>query len=116
MGRSISELLGPDEHVVHETRQHWWVLVRSIAIFVLGIALAGVLIGYSGSADWLDNTAGDWLAKLFWVVLVVLVLVNLWRALGWFTERLYVLPHEESRGMIRRRFGRIEAAFDGTDR
>jgi len=33
-----------------------------------------------------------------------------------FTERLYVLPHDESRGMIQRRFGRIEAAFEGRDR
>jgi len=28
-----------------------------------------------------------------------------------FTDRLYILPHEESRGMIRRRFERIERAF-----
>lgn len=33
-----------------------------------------------------------------------------------FTERLYVLPHDESRSMIQRRFARIESAFAGTDR
>jgi NAD(P)-dependent dehydrogenase (short-subunit alcohol dehydrogenase family) len=30
------------------------------------------------------------------------------------TDRLYIVPHEESRGMIRRRFERIDRAFEGS--
>ena len=29
-----------------------------------------------------------------------------------FTDRLYILPHGESRGMVQRRFARIDAAFE----
>jgi NAD(P)-dependent dehydrogenase (short-subunit alcohol dehydrogenase family) len=32
------------------------------------------------------------------------------------TDRLYIVPHEESRGMIRRRFERIDRAFEGDNR
>jgi NAD(P)-dependent dehydrogenase (short-subunit alcohol dehydrogenase family) len=31
-----------------------------------------------------------------------------------FTSRLYIVPHEESRGMVRRRFDRIDAAYGDT--
>ena len=44
------------------------------------------------------------------VLPVELVAEQVVAAIG--TDRLYIVPHEESRGMVRRRFERIDRAFD----
>jgi hypothetical protein len=45
------------------------------------------------------------------VLPVVVVAKQVVAAIG--TDRLYIVPHAESRAMIRRRFERIDQAFEG---
>lgn len=90
MARDLTDLLDHDETIVLETRQHWYVMVRSIAVPVLLLAVLGLAIWLTGRADWLDNTAGDWLRVLLWVALAGVAALVAWRVVAWLTERLYV--------------------------
>jgi membrane protein YdbS with pleckstrin-like domain len=90
MSRDLDDLLASDESVVLETRQHWFVVLRNIAVRVLALALLAVAIWYVGDAGWLDNDAGTWLSYAIWVVFALVVLTVLWTLLGWLTERFYV--------------------------
>lgn len=90
MARDLSELLSADEGVVLETRQHWFVVLRSIAVLLLLLALDAVAIWYAGEAGWLDNRAGDWISVALWVLFTALLLVTAWRLLQWITERIYL--------------------------
>lgn len=87
---SLADLLGPDERVVHETRQHWFVLLRLIGLHLLGlIVLVGLAIA-SGNAGWLDNRVGGWVTTALWVAVAVVVLLAAWQVVGWWLERLYL--------------------------
>lgn len=90
MARDLDDLLGANEGVVLETRQHWFVVVRNIVVRLLVLALLAVLIWYVGEAGWLDNTAGDWIAIGVWIALAAIAATVLWTILGWVTERFYV--------------------------
>lgn len=90
MARDLDELLGADESVVLETRQHWFVVVHDVIVRVLVLLLLAVLIWYVGDAGWLDNTAGDWFGYALWIGFAGLALWIAWAVFGWITERFYV--------------------------
>jgi membrane protein YdbS with pleckstrin-like domain len=90
MSRDLSDLLGPDEHVVLSTRQHPWVLFVDAGAWLLGLVVTGGAIWYSTSAGWLDNRAGGWLTNALWVLFAAIVLVIVWRAINWLVQRFYV--------------------------
>lgn len=90
MPRDLSELLSADEGVVLETRQHWFVVLRSIGVLLLLLALTAVAIWYVGEAGWLENRVGDWIEIALWILATALVAVAAWRVLQWVTERIYV--------------------------
>lgn len=90
MARHLNDLLGPDETIVLQTRQHWFVVLRAVAVPVLGLVVLGGLIAYARAADWLANQAGDWIEIALWIVFGLVVLLVAWRVLGWATERFYV--------------------------
>jgi membrane protein YdbS with pleckstrin-like domain len=90
MAKDLDDLLGADEGVIYETRQHWFVVVRQIAVRLLALALIGVAIWYIGEAGWLDNTAGDWLGYAAWIGFAAVFATVAWTVAGWITERFYV--------------------------
>ena len=94
MSRDLKELLGSDEGVVLETRQHWFVVVRQIAVRLLVLLLIAVAIWYIGEAGWLDNTAGDWIGYAAWIGFAAVLVTVVWTTLGWITERFYVTTHK----------------------
>jgi membrane protein YdbS with pleckstrin-like domain len=93
MSRDLSDLLGSDESVVLETRQHWFVVIRQVIVRVLVLALIAVVIWYVGAAGWLDNTAGDWLGYAAWIGFAAVAATVAWTIAGWITERFYVTTH-----------------------
>lgn len=90
MSRDLSDLLAPDEGIVLETRQHWFVVFRNVGVILLGMLVLAGAIWYVGEAGWLDNRVGDWIEIGLWVGFAVLAAITLWRILGWVTERFYV--------------------------
>ncbi len=90
MGRDLGELLGSDEGIVLETRQHWFVVVRQIVVRLLVLVLIGVAIWYIGEAGWLDNTAGDYVGYAAWIGFAAVATTVGWTILAWITERFYV--------------------------
>lgn len=90
MARDLQDLLSTDESVVYQTRQHWFVVVRNVAVRLLALALVAVFIWYAGDAGWLDNTAGEWAGYVAWAVFAAVALTVLWTIFGWLTERFYV--------------------------
>lgn len=90
MPRDLDELLGADENVVLETRQHWYVVVHDVAVRTLVLVLVAVGIWYVGDAGWLDNTAGDWVGYALWIGFLGLAAWIAWAVFGWITERFYV--------------------------
>jgi len=90
MARSIDDLLGTDERVVHETRQHWFVLFRLVGLHLLVLAILLWLAISSGNAGWLDNRVGGWVNTAFWVATGIVLVLALWQVLGWWVERLYL--------------------------
>lgn len=90
MARDLNDLLATDESVVLETRQHWFVVLRSVGVLLLAMAAVGAAIWFARELDWLDNQAGDYLEVALWILLAVLAALVLWRILGWVTERFYV--------------------------
>ncbi|MCW2927102.1 MAG: hypothetical protein JWM86_1070 [Thermoleophilia bacterium] len=104
MGRDLKDLLGPDEGVVLETRQHWFVVLRSIGVLVLGLIVLAVAIWYVGEAGWLENRPGDYLTIALWIAFALVLAVVLWRVLAWVTERFYVTTSKivYARGILNR--------------
>lgn len=90
MSRDLNDLLASDESVVFQTRQHWFVVVRNIAVRLLALALVAVFIWYVGDAGWLDNSAGDYAGYAGWIVFAAIALTVAWTIVGWLTERFYV--------------------------
>lgn len=90
MGRDLDDLLGADEGVVLETRQHWFVVVRQIVVRLLVLVVLAVAIWYVGEAGWLDNRAGDWSSYALWIAFAAVALTVGWTFLAWLTERFYV--------------------------
>jgi uncharacterized membrane protein YdbT with pleckstrin-like domain len=90
MAKDLDQLLGADEGVIYETRQHWFVVVRQIAVRLLALALIGVAIWYIGEAGWLDNTAGTWIGYAAWIGFAAVFATVAWTVAGWITERFYV--------------------------
>lgn len=88
--RDLEDLLGPDERIVHETRQHWYVLVRAGAIPLLGLFVLAILLWLVDKPGWLDNRAGDWATIALWIGVATVAAIVLWRALDWWVERLYL--------------------------
>ena len=83
MSRDLNDLLASDESVVYQTRQHWFVVVRNIAVRLLVLAVVAVLLGYVTSADWLDNTAGEWIGYAVWAVIALSHICPIQIVLGW---------------------------------
>ncbi len=94
MSRDLKELLGADEGVVMETRQHWFVVVRQIIVRLLVLVVIAVAIWYVGEAGWLDNTAGDWIGYAAWIAFAAVAATVAWTLLAWITERFYVTTHK----------------------
>lgn len=94
MARDLQQLLGADEGVVLETRQHWFVVVREIAVRLLVLALIAVAIWYIGEAGWLDNRAGEWLGYGAWIAFAAIAATVIWTLLAWITERFYVTTNK----------------------
>ncbi len=94
MSRDLNELLGADEGVVLETRQHWFVVVRQIVVRLLILLVVAIAIWYIGEAGWLDNRAGDYLSYAAWIGFAVVGATVLWTLLAWITERFYVTTHK----------------------
>ncbi len=94
MARDLEQLLGADEGVVLETRQHWFVVVRQIGVRVLGLALIAVAIWYIGEAGWLDNQAGNWVGYAAWIAFAAIAATVVWTLLAWITERFYVTTNK----------------------
>lgn len=90
MARDLNDLLADDESVVLETRQHWFVVLRSVGVLLLALVLVAIAIWYVGEAGWLQNRAGDWVAIALWVLFALITLTAAWRTLAWVTERFYV--------------------------
>jgi membrane protein YdbS with pleckstrin-like domain len=103
--RDLSELLGPDEHIVLETRQHWWVFIVSAWALLLGAVALVIVAVYAQRNDWLsDHRVGGWVQKVLWIGLAVLLLVVLWKLVNWLVERFYVTTTKVvyARGVLRR--------------
>lgn len=94
MARDLADLLGADEGVVLETRQHWFVVVRQIVVRALLLALLAVAIWYIGEAGWLDNDAGTWISYAAWIAFAAIAATILWTILAWLTERFYVTTNK----------------------
>ena len=94
MARDLQELLSSDESVVLETRQHWFVVVRNVAVRLLVLLLVAVAIWYVGEAGWLDNDAGTWIGYAGWVAFAAIAATVLWTILAWLTERFYVTTNK----------------------
>lgn len=90
MARDLNDLLSAGEGVVIETRQHWFVMVRDIAVRLLVLVLVGVAIWYVNGASWLDNTAGTWIGYAGWVGFAAVAATVAWTIAGWVTERFYI--------------------------
>lgn len=90
MRRDLQHMLGGDEGLVLETRQHPWVLVRDAGALVLAAVLLVGVIWYARRVEWLDNDFGGGLQIGIGVVLAVVAAFALWRVVRWWTERLYV--------------------------
>jgi NAD(P)-dependent dehydrogenase (short-subunit alcohol dehydrogenase family) len=73
---------------------------------------AGAAVGSATQSDApaAPTPAGDRMAGR--ILSVIVVAEQVVAAIG--TDRLYIVPHEESREMIRRRFQRIDQAFEGS--
>ena len=104
MSRDLSDLLGSDEAVVIETRQHWFLVVRQIAVRLLILAMIGVGIWYVGEAGWLDNQVGDWISYAAWAGFAAVFATIAWTVLGWLTERFYITTSKViyARGILNR--------------
>lgn len=88
---SLRDLLGPDEHVILQTRQHWWVLFVDAALQLLGGVIVGVAIAWASRSDWFDShRAGGWIINALWVLLAVLVVIALWKILTWLVQRFTI--------------------------
>lgn len=94
MSRDLKELLGADEGVVLETRQHWFVVIRQIIVRLLILLVVAIAIWYIGEAGWLDNRAGDYVSYAAWIGFAIVLATVLWTLLGWITERFYVTTHK----------------------
>lgn len=90
MRSSLRELLGPDEKVHFETRQHPWVLIHDAGVLLLLLLLAAGAAVYAGSADWLNNQVGGWIEIGLWIAFAVIAVLGIIKILGWWTERLYL--------------------------
>jgi uncharacterized membrane protein YdbT with pleckstrin-like domain len=90
MADDLAHLLGPDDHVVLRTRQHWFVLVRRIGVFVLALILALIVYELAQQPDWLDNGFGDWVGYALLLLALVFLVMSFWRIIGWWKETLYV--------------------------
>ncbi|MCW2922486.1 MAG: hypothetical protein JWL76_2360 [Thermoleophilia bacterium] len=90
MSRDLKDLLGADEGVVLETRQHWFVVVRQIVVRLLILLVLAIAIWYIGEAGWLDNRTGDYVSYAAWIGFAVVAVTVAWSLLGWITERFYV--------------------------
>ncbi|MCW2956535.1 MAG: hypothetical protein JWO69_1404 [Thermoleophilia bacterium] len=90
MPRELEQLLGPDEGIVLQTRQHWFVIFRDIGVLVLGLALIAVAIWYVGEAGWLDNRVGGWVEVALWIGFAAALAIVLWRVLSWFLSTFYL--------------------------
>lgn len=94
MARDLEHLLGADEGVVLETRQHWFVMMRQIVVRLLVLVLIAVAIWYIGEAGWLDNQAGNWLGYAAWIGFAAVAATIAWTVLAWITERFYVTTNK----------------------
>lgn len=94
MARDLSDLLAADEGVVLETRQHWFVVLRSVAVLLLLLVLDAVAIWYAGEAGWLDNRVGGWVTVALWIAFGAMFVLVAWRFLQWATERIYVTTNK----------------------
>lgn len=94
MSRDLKELLGADEGVVLETRQHWFVVLRQIVVRLLILLVVAIAIWYIGEAGWLDNEAGDYVSYAAWIGFAAVAATVLWTLLAWITERFYVTTHK----------------------
>lgn len=90
MSKDLENLLGSGENIVLQTRQHWFVLVRTAWMYALAILPLALLVWLVGKPDWLDNDAGTYISYALFAVIAVLVLLVAWRVLEWATERFYL--------------------------
>lgn len=94
------EQLGPNEHIVIETREHWKHLLGALTISFLTLAAVVILqVVTPGAGSW------AWLSMAGWVAFVVVVLIfGVWPWLRWLT-RTSTLTNERlvtREGVIRR--------------
>jgi membrane protein YdbS with pleckstrin-like domain len=87
---TLAALLGPDEQVILQTRQHWWVLFAVSTKQLLGLVVFAVAIWYARGASWLDNTAGTWVVRVLWVIFAAFVVVLLWKVLTWLVQKFTI--------------------------
>lgn len=91
MSKLLTELLGPDEHVVLQTRQHWWVLFVDAALQMLGMLVVGAALIFATRSSWFDNhRAGGWVINALWVVIGLLALVLIWKVLTWLVQKFTI--------------------------
>ncbi|MEO6867716.1 MAG: PH domain-containing protein [Gaiellales bacterium] len=90
MAKDLKDLISADETIILQTRQHWFVVLKDLAVYLLVLLLVGVAIWYVGEAGWLQNRVGGWIEIALWVGFGLVVLICLWRFLGWLTERFYI--------------------------
>jgi uncharacterized membrane protein YdbT with pleckstrin-like domain len=104
MARDLEQLLGAGEGVVLETRQHWFVLLRTTIALLLTIVVLVVFVVLMHDRTWWDNGFGDWLYRIVWIGLVATVLAEAWQFFGWYTERFYITTSRVvyARGILNR--------------
>lgn len=90
MSKDLDSLLGSGENIVLQTRQHWFVLLRTAWVYLLGFIPLGLLLWLVDKPTWLDNDAGRWISYAIIAVIVVLALLVVWRVVQWATERFYL--------------------------
>ncbi|MCW2950374.1 MAG: hypothetical protein JWN41_1387 [Thermoleophilia bacterium] len=94
MPRDLEKLLGPDEGIVLQTRQHWFVILRDVGVLLLVCVVLAVGVWYVGDAGWLENRVGNWITIALWVALAVAAVVMAWRGLAWSLSRFYITTNK----------------------
>lgn len=104
MANDLADLVGPDERIVLETRQHWFVAVRDTIVPMAVTAGLVLAAWYASGASWLDNQVGAWVGTGLWMFVAGTFVLVVWRALGWITERFYVTTSKVvyARGVLNR--------------
>jgi len=104
MSKDLENLLGKNEEIVLETRQHPFIIMRDAGLVFLTLIVLAIALWGKSRADWLDNTGGKYVGYALIAGLVIAALVLMWRVLGWFTERFYLTTSKViyARGILNR--------------